>query len=148
MKYLIFLALILSSLLVFSGCVSEKSIDFETISKETYDSRDVSVDYNLITNSSYFNLFWENSYNSNKPLPEIDFSKDMVIIVYLGQIGGCNSIKVDKVLETEDFLEIYVKEKIYDGNDMCIQAFWNQSEIIKIPIINKPIAVIGANASN
>ncbi|MEW6417166.1 MAG: protease complex subunit PrcB family protein [Nitrospirota bacterium] len=93
--------------------IEERELVFKTIEKGYYSGHDERRNYAIINNNDWKNL-WDkvNSNITPKPfLPEIDFSRSMIVAVFQGAQGtGGYAIDIVKVVETENTLEVFVKE--------------------------------------
>ena len=93
-----------------------QSILFETVEYEQYGDYAEKKDY-VINNQTEWEALWNNSFYWDNdfplpPLPYVNFSSNTIIGVYLGRkpTGGY-LIKVYGIIEKEDIIIVYVKEK-------------------------------------
>lgn len=127
----IFLVLIIGMIFV-SGCAKIKKIDFETISKGFYSDHKEPANYVINSNEELSNL--------GIKIPEIDFSENSVIAVFMGEFNtGGHSIEIIEIVKKEN--EIIVKvNKIYPKpGSLVTQAFSQPYHIIKIKRTDKQV---------
>ena len=83
------------------------------------------------------------------PLPEIDFSREMLIVVAMGERNtGGFSIIVDGVYERDKKLEVVVKSTSPGKNCMLSQAFTQPVDIIRVQKSDYPVVFRETNVSN
>ncbi len=87
----------------------EKDISFETIRTGIY-SNQYEKKNHVIDNLVEWETFWWNM-DTTQSLPDINFSKNLVLAVFQGErSSGGYSISVNKIIETESALEVFLKE--------------------------------------
>ena len=152
MKYisLFFLIVCLSSL--YTACSpklnsggSKGDISFETLAKEFYGN--VGLKQALILKESKaFDPIWKQAYGNVDPrpnLPEIDFSKEMAIAVFLGtKNSGGFDIEIMKIKELETHIEVFVKNTRPDPDGMVTMALTSPFHIVKLKKQSKEVKFI------
>ena len=134
-----------------------KALPFETISKGGLNviMRGGPIERKkwVITNNSDWTNLWNNMHFylvnpkppfPKPPLPEIDFERYMIIGVFHSHtcVPGSNWIEVTKVIETENTLEVFVKEHYFGPESagctvpkICMQPY----HVIKLPKKDKEV---------
>ncbi len=115
---------------------------FETISKDHYSGHDERKEYIIKDNSAWSSL-WEvvHSTRSPKPkIPEIDFSKEMIVAVFQGmQATGGHAIKIEKITEKVNSIEIFIEETVPAPESFVTDALTNPYHIIKTKRVDKEV---------
>ncbi len=132
-------------LIVFWGCSRDdndlnKSITFETIEKNFYsgilDEQSVLVD----DPNSWEDLWDKTAVWTPDELPDVDFTKSMVIAVYMGEkISGGFEIEISELRESEDTIEVVSKITIPESGQGVTTALSQPFHIIKIDKTSKKI---------
>jgi hypothetical protein len=95
----------------------------------------------VITNQTQWKLLWsELTQNSEQPLPEVDFTHDMVIAVFSGQKPrGGYSTRIDAINETDTEYHVLITE--LRPSDECIttQEISSPLAIVKVAKSNKKV---------
>lgn len=92
----------------------------------------------MIRDAEAWSKVWERIHHSpvspSPPLPEIDFSREMVVVVALGQrpTGGYGII-VDRAYERDDRLEVTVRSQTPGKNCFLTQAVTEPVDIVRLP---------------
>lgn len=74
-----------------------------------------------------------------RPLPEIDFTKEMVILVAMGQrFSGGFTIEIEKVETSRGRLTIFVRPEAPPPGAMVTQALTAPFEIVAVPRSDSP----------
>lgn len=119
----------------------ETELQFETIAKGS-GGHSEKVNY-LIENDSDWEELWEkvNSLSISKPpSPEVDFTQNSIIAIFQGMKStGGYSIEIIKVVETENSVEVFIKEVSPGENCIVTQAFTQPHHIIKTKKIDKKV---------
>ena len=122
-----------------------KQVNFETVSKEesyNVSGHNAKKDYVIKDVSQWRNL-WSNIYSARTPqpdLPNINFDNEMIIAVFQGgQSSGGYSIKITKIIENNNSLEVFVKETSKAPGDMATQSFTNPSHVVKTRRVDKEV---------
>lgn len=70
----------------------------------------------------------------SSPVPEIDFKKEMVLGVFMGNrnTGGYNT-EIKKIIESEGIYQVYVQETSPGKNCITTQSLTQPFQIVKIP---------------
>jgi len=142
MKIIPFILLII--LIVGCSVYIEEDVQFQTISKGSFNSLQEKSEYVIKNNEDWKNL-WHKINSFNKPesnLPGIDFNKSIIIAVFQGQknTGGYN-IEIKKIIERKNYIEVQVKENNSSGR-FIIEAITSPYHIVKINRLGKEIKFI------
>ncbi len=87
----------------------EKDISFKTIRTGIYSSQHEKKDH-VIDNLIEWETFWW-SMDTTQSLPDINFSENLVLAIFMGaRSSGGYSISVNKIIETNSALEVFLKE--------------------------------------
>lgn len=140
-KIKIFLTLLLiisiSLLLFIFSCGKEnggKTIKFDTISKGI-SSQQVEKEDFVIKDTESFNQLLAKISNSNSDIAnkDIDFSKEMVVGVFLGEkpTGGY-SVEITDVSIQKDYIEFLIKINEPDSGEIVTEAITSPYRIIKL----------------
>ncbi|HIH12040.1 TPA: protease complex subunit PrcB family protein [Candidatus Woesearchaeota archaeon] len=88
-------------------------LSFETIQKGNYSGHRSPADY-VVKDARAWQKLWEQTHSNATPepnLPVVDFNREMVLGVYLGQRNrGGYDIKISDLVEGEGHLEVMVVE--------------------------------------
>jgi hypothetical protein len=127
-----------------------KEKSFETLDKGAYSGHQIRKDY-MIKNDASWKDLWNVTVSYMNPLlfeiykpkleaPEVDFSKDMVIAVYMGtQMTGGYGIEIKKILEKKKILEVLVEEHDPKPWFIYTQALTQPYHIIKTKTTKKKV---------
>ncbi len=103
----------------------------------------------IFSQQEEFNKFWEeyckvfNSKGEKLPPPEIDFSKNMVIIVFSGEKPTSGyKIEIEKVEEHKNSIKVFVKEYPLKKDRIVMPVITYPYVIFKIKKVKKPIEFI------
>nr|WP_297784073.1 hypothetical protein [uncultured Allomuricauda sp.] len=74
------------------------------------------------------------------PVPIVDFSKEMVVLVCLGEQRGKKTVRLSKLEETENEFSIAVEvmDEEQEG-ELTIQPLYFPFYLYKMPLVDKPI---------
>jgi len=93
----------------------------------------------IITSPSAFEDLWSSTYGNLEKMPFVDFRDYTVLSVYTSSSSGSLHIEIEKIIETDISLEVYVNFIINNiGSMMPTQP----SKMIKIKSIDKGIVFI------
>lgn len=119
-----------------------KERNFETIDKGSYSGHQTRKDY-FIRNDVSWKGLWEITFGIYTPKhesPEINFSKDMVIAVYMGmQTTGGYGIEIKKILENKKSIDVLVEEHSPKPGFMYTQALTRPYHIVKTDMSKKKV---------
>lgn len=91
----------------------------------------------VIHDAEAWGKIWEqihSPFTPTPPLPEIDFSREMVVVVGLGtRPNGGYGIIVDRAYERDDRLEIIVRKQTPGNNCFNTQAVTQPVDIVRLP---------------
>ncbi|MDN5214823.1 protease complex subunit PrcB family protein [Fulvivirgaceae bacterium BMA12] len=132
-------------LMVFSGCSKDdndlnKSVTFQTIEKNLY-SGILDEQYVLVDDPNSWEDLWDKTAVwTPDELPEVDFTKSMVIAVYMGEkVSGGFEIEISELRESEDTIEVVSKITIPESGQGVTTALSQPFHIIKINKTSKKI---------
>lgn len=119
-------------------------LSFETINKGIYSGHNQKNNYVIVGNKDFEDL-WNKVYYktiSKPPLPQIDFSKYMVLAVFEGvkNTGGYD-IQIFKINQNAGYLDILVKEISPGPSCFTTQAFTSPFHIVKVEKMNSEVNV-------
>ncbi|HYD59554.1 MAG TPA: hypothetical protein VEC35_04330 [Noviherbaspirillum sp.] len=85
---------------------------------------------------------------ANRPLPPVDFSKNMVIGVYLGASGACDGLSIEAVKKKEGpaHLEVTWKHTPPPPDIACIAVVVNRAVLATVPKSELPVEFVQAPA--
>ena len=127
-----------------SGSIQKNNnVEFKTIKKGQYCGIEKAGNL-VITSNEEWKKTWEGLFMEVEPevpeLPNVDFNKNQVIAVFMGQKGsGGYSVEITGVYEYEDKVIVNVLRKTPSADAMVSQAMTQPFHIILIPMINKQI---------
>ena len=136
---------------VFAACSKDdhdlnKSIEFQTIEKNFYsgikDPQNI-----LIDNANAWQELWDKTTVwTPDELPHVDFTKSMVIAVYMGEKpSGGFDIEISALKESDDAVEVVTKLSIPESGQGVTQALSQPFHIIKIAKTDKKVTFGIAN---
>jgi len=115
----------------------EKEFKFETISQGT-DSRIPHHRSEVIRTSMEWTALWQEHKHSDLSLPVVDFQKEGVVVVFLGNKGSAGySVQIYKIEENERELKIYFEELKPGPTCMVAQVITDPFHMVKIPLSEK-----------
>ncbi|MFC1801459.1 protease complex subunit PrcB family protein [Nanoarchaeota archaeon] len=132
-------------LILISGCGTQipESSSFETISHSSSGTRHQEKQDYVIINEDDLMEMWEKVYTNVDPVPElpdVNFDEEMVIAVFLGtKPTGGYTIEITEVVETEDSLEVYVKETSPSPRNIVALAVTYPEHIVKVEKTDKEV---------
>lgn len=95
----------------------------------------------VVTNAADWATFWKQHHSRVFPvpaLPTIDFSKEMVIAVFMGQrSSGGFSTTIEKVVDGAKNVVVTYREKSPSG--MSTAAMSQPFHIVRVPASTKPV---------
>jgi hypothetical protein len=90
---------------------------------------------------------WQDLWNiicpyDTKP-PRVDFNKEMVLGVFLGQKPSAGyDIEISSLIEKDDCLEVYVKKTKPSPGSMCASVLTQPYHVISTEKVNKDIKYV------
>lgn len=118
-------------------------LPFETLNAKWGSGRNCEKGEQVIREAQAWDELWNKRGSTMLPKPKppaIDFDQHMVIAVCMGsRPTGGHSIKVEKVVETEKKLKVYVKQKTPPPWGAVTQAFTCPRHVIKLAKRDKEI---------
>lgn len=122
-----------------TSIVARNELKFKTIEKESQSNNIEAKNYSIKNNKEWTDLWTKISYA--RLVPIIDFTKDMVIAVFQGEYStGGYDIEIQKIIENEKNIEVFVKEISPGINCMVPQSFTSPFHIVKIQKSDKKVA--------
>lgn len=113
-------------------------VAFEVIEHGDYSGAKQSNQMEMDSNTEWED-FWVNELQRDiNNIPEVDFDKDMVVALFLGErhTGGFQ-ISTTKIEEYEHEIEVQYEEHVPDG--IVTQAFTYPYQLITMPLTDKKI---------
>ena len=111
-------------------------LPFITIEKGTY-SGITEPSYAVIKGEDDWNNFWDRHVSNIIPkpdVPEIDFSKEMVIGVFAGQKNsGGYEVEIVKILKEENSIKVLYKERVPLPDEVVTAVITQPYHFIKMP---------------
>lgn len=108
---------------------------FKTVDKGEYGGYEKRKNY-VITDIDD----WKRLWNASQSTPDVDFTQKMVIAVFQGvKKSGSYGIKVSKLIETENALEVFVKETFPRPGSIVTFALTSPYHIIETRKIAKTV---------
>ncbi len=130
-------------LLLLSLGNSPKEVSFEYLKNLglVYPKQDIKV----FSSYSEFEQFYKlntNIVSDSIPKPDVDFQKELLIGIFLGQRPTSGySINVEKVLLEKNQIVVYANEICPKRNQMVLMVITYPSVFIKIPKFNHPVVL-------
>lgn len=83
---------------------------------------------------------------NQRPVPQVDFSRNMVIGVFLGSRSACDSLFIDAVRKKDDpsRIEVTYRESIPPAGTPCIAMLVNPAVLITVPQSSLPVEFVQA----
>jgi hypothetical protein len=103
------------------------------------DQRDYPQGNFIITSPSTFEDLWYSTYGNIEKMPFVDFSDYTVLAVYTSSSSGSIHINIEKIIETDISLEVYVN---FVKNNFGYMMPTQPSVLIKIKSTDKGIVFI------
>ncbi len=104
----------------------------------------------VIRSEDEWKKFWADASVNEpaKPLPKVDFSKEMVIVAALGRRNsGGFSIEITRVQKTDDKLKVFLKKRTPPKNSMAIQALTAPIHVVAAPSTSLAVEFIDAGTN-
>ncbi len=115
---------------------------FETLAKGAYSGWTERA-HLVIRDENTFGSVWSKVYSGASPappLPQVDFSREMVIAVFSGEKStGGYGIEIAEIINRSDILEVRVIERTPGRGCFVTQALSRPYHIVKLPLINKTV---------
>ena len=97
----------------------------------------------VIRDAKSLNKFYREINRTRKPglpVPMVDFSKDMLVLVCLGEQKGEKNLVLSKLKETDQGMTIAVEvlEKVKDG-EIAVQPMYFPFYLYKMPLLDKDL---------
>ena len=97
----------------------------------------------VIRDAKSLNKFYREINKTRKPglpIPMVDFSKDMLVLVCLGEQKGEKKLVLSKLTETDQGMTIAVEvlEKEKDG-EIAVQPMYFPFYLYKMPLVDKAV---------
>lgn len=132
-------------LVLLAGCSSEdddlsKSLDFETIEKDSYSGIETSQNV-IVSNINDWEELWNETVTwTPDERPFVNFNESMVIAVFMGeQTSGGFEIEILELKEADDVIEVVSKFTVPDGGSGFTTALTQPFHMIKINKTDKNI---------
>jgi len=110
-------------------------VDHDSFSNiETYETRVIKDEKSLRKFYSEINK----TRKPGRPVPKVDFSKEMVLLVCLGEQNGRQNAVLSKVKETDSEISIAV-EMIKEQGEITVQPVYFPFYLYKMPLVDKTI---------
>ncbi len=135
---------LLIGIVLFSGCVQliGEKLSFETISEGYYSGHKNVINY-VVDDKEKLVEIWNLTMETRKPfpsMPEIDFSKNTVIAVFMGEFAtGGYAIEIKDIIEYKDKVTVFVNKTFPEPGSPVTQALSQPYHIVKTKKIYKPI---------
>ncbi len=108
----------------------EKELNLETIAQGDYS------DHN---NKSHY-VYRMDDDKSGLDTSNIDFEKEMVLAVYMGpQTSGGYSTTIEKAVELDDKVEVYIRERTPEPDSMNTMAITTPYHAVKTERVDKKV---------
>lgn len=124
-----------------SGPGDGENLIFGTLLKGYYNGHDDRKDYVIKETSEWSNL-WDIvvTWLPKPDFPGIDFRDEMIVAVFQGNFStGGYGVKITKIIENENFVEIFVEEISPSGGDPVTAAFSQPYHIVKMKRVDKEV---------
>jgi hypothetical protein len=114
-----------------------QGLDFETLFLTT-DSRHEEEMFYIIGDEEAFIDLWVDSLEQE--MVEVDFNENMVLAVFMGEkVSGGYQVEITEVIETDDSIEIMVKETVPGEDDMVTMALTYPGHVIVVKESDKEV---------
>jgi len=120
----------------------EFNVNFETIDLGHYCAHRERVDYIIQTQQEWDEL-WQKTYGASLEAPDINFSSNIVIAVYMGERAtGGYRIEITNIGENEEHIRVHIRETRPSPFDFVTMALTQPYHIVKLNRIPKLIVFI------
>ncbi|MBU3979022.1 protease inhibitor I42 family protein [Patescibacteria group bacterium] len=120
-----------------TGAVSGNELKFETIIRDYNSNQTAQNNYVIKSEAEWIPVLQKT--NAGLPAP-IDFNKEIVIAVFQGEKStGGYSIEIQKIIENENNIEVFVNETSPGKNCMVTQAFTSPFQVVKVQRSDKEV---------
>lgn len=101
----------------------------------------------VISDVSAWAALWAEHHHGTSPapaLPDVDFSENMVIGVYLGtRPNGCYGVGIDRIYQSGETIIVEYTERTPSAADICTMALVAPSHLVTIPKTPHPFEFRG-----
>lgn len=101
-----------------------------------------SFETRVIRDTKSLNKFYSQINKTRKPglpVPMVDFSKDMLVLVCLGEQQGEKTTVLSKLKETDQEMSIAIEVHNVSEEDMSIQPIYFPIYLYKMPLVDKSL---------
>jgi len=120
----------------------ELNVNFETIDIGYYCAHRERGDYIIQTQQEWDDL-WQKTYGASLEAPDINFSSNIVIAVYMGtRATGGYRIEITNIGENEEHIRVYIRETRPSPFGFVTMAVTQPYHIVKLNRIPKLIVFI------
>jgi hypothetical protein len=140
--------LIVSIIFIIQSCSSsqEKSIVGFTVLASGANSGFKDKERIVVTDKANFQMMWDNLYinfSDKPPLPDVNFSNQMLIGVFLGEFpNGGSSIAVKSVDMYDDVVIMNIEELTPGPTCVTTDVITQPYQIVRIPKVSVPIRFV------
>jgi hypothetical protein len=121
-------------------------VHFESVSHQSHSYIDQQR-FVVISDASAWAALWEEHHRGISPtpaLPDVDFSENIVIGVYLGiRPNGCYGVGIDRIYRSGETNIVEYTERTPSENDICTMALVSPSHLVTIPKTPHPFEFRG-----
>lgn len=121
------------------------AINFQPLEPAVFTSDITTKRFVTIRDAASWATLWNEHTGGRAPLPAIDFSKQMVLGVFMGNESPvCGSTRIESVRERTNPDHIEVGYRVLDpGPDVvCIAAVLNQYSLVTVPAMSLPVEFV------
>lgn len=94
----------------------------------------------IVRDLESFRLLWKEHNANNMPLPEVDFTKEMVIAVFMGeQPTGGYDLSIQAVSESQGQLQVVLQQTRPSNDMMVIQMLSAPADFVAVPARDLPV---------
>ena len=140
------------TLTIFSSCKSSKELSSKDNRIEFTEIKSgLNCNYNSFTtieiyDSKKLNTVWANlfaKYDRKPPIPTIDFEKNMLIAIALGERNsGSYSLQVESIIENKNNIKVIIDENKPGPSCITPSVMIYPFQLIKISLPKKPITYV------
>ena len=125
-----------------SSDAGKKSLDYKVLLEDSYGGTDT-AENRVITNQEELEKVYGIINRTRRPgieVPQVDFAENMVVAVFMGRrSSGGNRVEIEKIEETTDAIQVYVRKVQPGEGDMTSMAITNPFIFAELPRSDKEV---------
>ena len=145
MYRIVFGVYVIMIFLFLAGCVSVAGEEVPFVIIDEGDSYSGFAEQQgvVVYSTEEWEKLWKQVHASIVPtpeLPEVDFDQQIIVAVFAGEKpSGGYTVKVDRILQTDEAVTVYVVEDSPEPEEMTITVISYPYQMVKMPYTDLPV---------